>query len=120
MGISIEAIVSTKLGLASHQNAVPLLRQLTITSNDQAGLDDLTLELEPSLPFAAAKTWRIDRLRPGFSITIADRDVDLKEGYLADLTEGMHASVHLRLCSHRPAWCRRIGGRAPTSARWHE
>lgn len=99
MGISIEAIVSTKLGLASHQNAVPLLRQLTITSNDQAGLDDLTLELEPSLPFAAAKTWRIDRLGPDSSITIADRDVDLKDGYLADLTEVMHASVHVRLCS---------------------
>ncbi|HXR91699.1 MAG TPA: DUF3320 domain-containing protein [Steroidobacteraceae bacterium] len=99
MGISIDGIVSTKLGLASHQNAVPLLRQLTVTSNDQAGLDDLTLELEPSLPFAAAKTWRIDRLGPDSSIVIADRDVDLKEGYLADLTEGMHASVHLRLCS---------------------
>lgn len=99
MGISIDGIVSTKLGLASHQNAVPLLRQLTITSNDQAGLDDLTLELEPSLPFAAAKTWRIDRLGPDSSLAITDRDVDLKEGYLADLTEGMHASVHLRLCS---------------------
>ena len=43
MGISIDAIVSTKLGLASNQNAVPLLRQLTITSNNQADLDYLTL-----------------------------------------------------------------------------
>ncbi|MDW2981755.1 hypothetical protein [Rhodanobacter sp. KK11] len=33
MGISIEGVVSSKLGLASHQNAVPLLRQLTIAND---------------------------------------------------------------------------------------
>ena len=70
MGISIEGIVSTKLGLASHQNAVPLLRQLTIANDGVEGLDNLILELEPSLPFAAAKTWRIDRLGPDSSLTI--------------------------------------------------
>lgn len=99
MGISIEGFVSTKLGLASHQNAVPLLRQLTIANDGVEGLDDLVLELEPSLPFAAAKTWRIDRLGPDSSMAIPDRDVELKEGYLADLTETMQASVHLRLRS---------------------
>lgn len=99
MGISIEGVVSTKLGLASHQNAVPLLRQLTIANDGVEGLDDLILELEPSLPFAATKTWRIDRLGPDSSMAISDRDVELKEGYLADLTESMQASVHLRLRS---------------------
>lgn len=99
MGISIDCFVSTKLGLASHQNAVPLLRQLTIANDGVEGLDDLILELEPSLPFAATKTWRIDRLGPDSSMAIPDRDVELKEGYLADLTESMHASIHLRLRS---------------------
>ncbi|RAP57103.1 DUF3320 domain-containing protein [Oleiagrimonas sp. MCCC 1A03011] len=99
MEISIEGIVSTKLGLASHQNAVPLLRQLTIQHEGEEGLDDLVLELEPSLPFASAKTWRIDRLAPGSSLAIPDRDVELKEGYLSDLTESMQAAVYLRLRS---------------------
>lgn len=99
MGISIEGVVSTKLGLASHQNAVPLLRQLTIASDGEEGLDDLVLELEASLPFASTKTWRIDRLGPSSSTPISDRDVELKEGYLADLTESQQASVHLRLRS---------------------
>jgi len=97
MGISIEAMVSTKLGLASHQNAVPLLRQLVVTSSDGEGFDDLTLELEPSLPFATTKTWRIDRLDPDTSITVSDREIELKEGYLAALSESMQASVLLRL-----------------------
>ena len=50
MGISIEGVVSSKLGLASHQNAVPLLRQLIIANEGAEGLDDLVLELEASLP----------------------------------------------------------------------
>ncbi|HET6632466.1 MAG TPA: DUF3320 domain-containing protein [Rhodanobacteraceae bacterium] len=99
MGISIKGTVSTKLGLASHQNAVPLLRQLTITNDSDESLDNLVLELEPSLPFAASKTWRIDRLSAEASITLPDRDVQLKEGYLADLSESMQASVHVRLRS---------------------
>ncbi len=97
MGISIEGVVSAKLGLASHQNAVPLLRQLTITNDGEAGFDGLILELEPSLPFAAPKIWRIDRLGPESSLAIPDRDVELREGYLADLTESVQAAVHLRL-----------------------
>ncbi len=99
MAISIEGVVSAKLGLASHQNAVPLLQQLSITNEGEERLDDLVLELEPSLPFATVKTWRIDRLAPESSMAISDRDVELKEGYLADLTESMQASVQLRLRS---------------------
>jgi very-short-patch-repair endonuclease len=99
MGISIEGVVSTKLGLASHQNSVPLLRQLTIANDGTEGRDDLVLELEASLPFVNAKIWRIDRLGPDSSMSISDRDVELNEGYLADLTESLQASVHLRLRS---------------------
>lgn len=99
MGILIEGVVSAKLGLASHQNAVPLLQQLTITNEGEERLDDLVLELEPSLPFGIAKTWRIDRLGPESSMAISDRDVELQEGYLADLTESIQASVQLRLQS---------------------
>ena len=99
MGISIEGDVSSKLGLASHQNAVPLLRQLKIANDGTEGLEDLVLELETSLPFASPKSWRIDRLAPNSSIAIPDRDVELREGYLADLTESMRASIHLRLRS---------------------
>ena len=97
MGISIEGIVTSKLGLASHQNAVPLLRQLTITNDGEAAIKDLILELEPSLPFAVPKTWRIDRLDAASSIVVPDRDVELKDGYLADLTESLQTTVNLRL-----------------------
>ncbi|HET8636540.1 MAG TPA: DUF4011 domain-containing protein, partial [Acidobacteriaceae bacterium] len=99
MEISLEAIVSPKLGLASHQNAVPLLRQLLIKHGAGEDLEDLVLELEPSLPFATPKKWRIDRLGTDSAIEVADRDVELREGFLADLSESLRASLQLRLRS---------------------
>lgn len=99
MEISIETTVSPKLGLASHQNAAPIIKQLAVVNNGVEDLDDVVLEFEPSLPFAAKKTWRIDRLAASSRIPVADRDVELNEGYLADLSESIKASVHLRLRS---------------------
>lgn len=99
MTISIEVVVSSKLGLASHQNAVPLLRQLAVSNSGEDDLDRLTLELEPSLPFATSKTWSIDRLTKSSTIRISDRDVELEAGYLAGLSERVNASVNLRLRS---------------------
>lgn len=97
MGISIQGTITARLGLVSHQNAVPLIRELVVTNDGEVAIDDLILELEPSLPFAVAKIWRIDRLDADSSISVSDRDVELKEGYLAELTESMQASVNLQL-----------------------
>lgn len=99
MAISIEGVVSKKLGLVSHQNAVPLLRQLIVSSRDPRDLRDLALTLEPSLPFASPKVWHIDRLTTSGVIQLSDRDLELKEGYLAGLSESQIAAVDLRLTS---------------------
>jgi very-short-patch-repair endonuclease len=99
MEISIEGVVNKKLGLVSHQNAVPLLRQLTISSREPGDLRDLRLTLEPSLPFASSKVWHIDSLSASGVIQLPDRDLELKQGYLAGLSESQIAAVDLRLTS---------------------
>lgn len=99
MGISLDATVSSKLGLASHQNAVPLLRQITITNDGNEALEGLVVEFEPSLPFAEAKTWRIDRLDADSAIDLPDRNVGLKEGFLAGLSESVRGSARFRVRS---------------------
>src|SRR6185312_15938696 len=100
MDASIDAAVSNKLGLASHQNAVPLLRRVVIANTGDEPLADLVLEFEPSLPFAASKTWRVDRLSAGSTLEILDRNVELKERYLADLSESIRTSADFRLRLH--------------------
>lgn len=99
VGVSIEGAFAEKLGLVSHQNAVPLIRSLTITNDGDEDFADLTLELEATLPFAAMKTWPVDRLETGAVLDLPDRDIKLAEGYLADLTENVRAGINVRLRS---------------------
>jgi len=56
------------------------LRRIVITNAGAEPLDDLVLEFVPSLPFAAPKTWHIDRLGAGATLEIPDREIELKEG----------------------------------------
>lgn len=99
MDVWIDAAVSNKLGLASHQNAVPLLRRVAITNKVDGPIRDLVLEFEPGLPFATPKIWHIDQLNAGSTLEIPDRDVELKEAYLADLSESIRTSADFRLRS---------------------
>jgi len=97
MTIIIEATISAKIGFASHQNAVPLLRDLTVINQDLESRADLTLQLAADLPFLEPKTWRLDHLGPGDMLRISDRDVKLSPAFLHDVTESLVASVSIRL-----------------------
>ncbi|MGJ8523081.1 hypothetical protein R84981_001774 [Carnimonas sp. R-84981] len=99
MPLSIEGVISAKLGLVSHQNSVPLLRELIVSNPGQEQWEHLVLELKPSVPFAADKRWTIDRLNPESVLPIRDLDIELKQGYLSGLSESMQGSVLVRLCS---------------------
>lgn len=97
MGVSIKGVFTEKLGLVSHQNAVPLVRSLTITNDSGEDLESLSLDLSPALPFAKAKSWPVDRLIVGSEISLPDRDIRLSESYLADLTESVNTGVDVQV-----------------------
>lgn len=97
MEIKIEASVSAKTGFASHQNSVPLLRDLSVTNSGEADFTDLLLELSADLPFLEPKTWRLDRLGPGDSLRVSDRDIKLSPGFLHDIVESLVAAITIRL-----------------------
>ncbi|BCL74998.1 hypothetical protein JHS3_07340 [Jeongeupia sp. HS-3] len=98
MTIKIDVIVTEKLGFASQQNAVPVLRELEITNNSESDYDDLMLVLSASPAFLEGKTWKIDRLPKGDSLHITDRDLKLNAAYLADLSESLRGELKLLLC----------------------
>jgi len=97
MGVVIEGIVASKIGFASHQNSVPLLRELTLSNDAEIDYDDLVVELTGSLPFLEPKNWRIDRLLHGSSVRLSDRDVKLHAAYLADITESLSSDLTIRV-----------------------
>lgn len=99
MTIKIEGVIASKIGFASHQNSVPVLRELTVRNDGEVDYNDLELELVADPPFLEAKLWRLDRLGKDSTLHISDRSVTLNAGYLADLGESLAATLVLRLRS---------------------
>lgn len=97
LSINIEALIARKTGFASHQNAVPLVRELSLCNDSDSAFQDLVLTLSTDPSFIETRSWHLDRLNAGDRISVTDRDVTLNAGYLAGLTESLMADVVLRL-----------------------
>ncbi|WP_213877880.1 DUF4011 domain-containing protein [Pseudomonas sp. dw_358] len=97
MTIVIEALIARKIGFASHQNSVPLVRELSIGNQGEHSLQDLVLSLDTDPAFVETRRWNIDRLHPGDRLGISERDIKLNAGYLSGLSESLGAEVVLRV-----------------------
>ncbi|NNA05923.1 DUF3320 domain-containing protein [Pseudomonas lundensis] len=97
MNIKIEALIARKIGFASHQNAVPLVRELSLWNQEETNFENLTLTLSTAPDFVESRTWHIDRIHSGDRLSISERDIKLNAGYLSGLTESLSADVVMRL-----------------------
>lgn len=97
MNIKIDALIARKIGFASHQNAVPLVRELSLWNQEETTLEDLVLTLSTDPDFVESRSWNIDRIHAGDRLSISDRDIKLNAGYLSGLTESLNADVVMRV-----------------------
>jgi very-short-patch-repair endonuclease len=97
MTIEIEALIARKIGFASHQNAVPLIRELSLWNKQDTDIEHLTLTLSTDPDFVESRTWQIDRLNAGDRLGIRERDIKLNASYLSGLTESLNADVIMRV-----------------------
>ncbi|MEY3172245.1 MAG: hypothetical protein RLZZ436_158 [Planctomycetota bacterium] len=95
--VQLEINISDRLNYASWQNSVPVLQSVKILNTGPESLSGLTLEFESSPAFARPRRWILDRIAPGSSVSISDRDLQLDPDYLAGLTESERSEVSLRL-----------------------
>lgn len=93
--LAIEAAMAPKLSLADFQNAVPLIRELTLVSTLHEDTSQLELSLSSTPPFVKPKIWRLDAIQPGERYRIRDVDVQLDGPLLTRLTEAETATVTL-------------------------
>ncbi|MDB5937904.1 MAG: hypothetical protein JWP77_268, partial [Polaromonas sp.] len=91
--IDIEADATT--GYAAIQNAVPVVRALRLTNLQPEAIEQLVVTLACSPAFARGLTLRFDRLAAGETRRISPLDLLPDHGFLADLQESVHASVHV-------------------------
>lgn len=97
MSIKAQVSIARKLGFTSHQNAVPMLRELVLHNESEQTFQDLTLHLQTAPAVLEEKKWHIDRLLPDSSLDIRERDVKLNAEWLAELTESVTCEVTLSL-----------------------
>lgn len=95
--LKIDATLITKLNLADFQNAVPLVRDLSLINETDQTHEQVELVLTSDPPFLKPRRWQIDALAARSRYPIRDLDLNLDGGLLARLTEAETATVSLAL-----------------------
>ena len=93
----VEAILVGKLNLADFQNAVPMLRELSLVNDTNDAAKELELHVESVPAFLKPKVWRVDAVAAGDSYRITDLDVQLDGAFFTRLTEAETATVTFSL-----------------------
>lgn len=94
--VTANASVASKVSFATHQNAVPVLRELRVENGTDRTYENLRLTISVDPPVFAEKSWTLDRLGPQAVIAPHDRDLNLNATYLDELREAVRATVRLR------------------------
>ncbi len=96
-GIQIRATVAKKITFASHQNSVPLIRELSLHNVSESDYENLTLKFSSDPIFFTPRNWTIDRLRTDDILHIDDLDVMLSGEYLLGLNEAVSGNARFTL-----------------------
>lgn len=93
--ISLTCAIAGHVGMAFHQNAVPLLQEISIKNERDRDLVDVVVRLlsEPAVMQQAAI--RIDRIPIDATHHIRSPDVRLNPALLRKLTEGIKAEIRI-------------------------
>ena len=101
--VGINADIASCFTYAWFQNAIPVIRSIKIDNPTLQNVEDCQLHLVANPPFIRAKTWSIDRILAGDSITVTDRKVDLDASYLSGLNEAERGEITLTLSARGAA-----------------
>ncbi|BBF92157.1 DUF3320 domain-containing protein [Blastochloris tepida] len=91
--VTIRSAVAGQIGVAFHQNAVPIVRELVIANAGEADLIDVRVTLTGEPGFLAPLTLRIDRIAAGATHHLPTPDLVLDAGFLRSIAEGLRGSL---------------------------
>lgn len=94
----IHVDIAKKINYACHQSSYALVRSLSIENpEDGEDLTDLVLDISADQDVIKTKQWRIDLVTAGQTIYLSDRRVDLRGGFLAELSDRMTTDITFTL-----------------------
>src|SRR6218665_1544660 len=95
--VAVHADIAECFTYASFQNAIPIIRSISVENLTGEILEACQLRLTANPPFLRARTWVLDRILPGDQVALGDRRVEMDAGYLAGLNEAERGEVSLSL-----------------------
>ncbi len=95
--VRLDAVIAGKLNLADFQNAVPMIKALSIVNETPSALGQVDLWIESVPAFLRPKVWRIESVAEGATRSLPDLDVELDGPLLTRLTEAEQSTVSFTL-----------------------
>jgi hypothetical protein len=87
------------INLAFYQNAIPIIRELSVSNATGAELRDVSVHLSSEPPFVTPSVWRIDRIAKDDVHHLKTVDLKLDQAFLSGLTASRRAEILLRVVS---------------------
>ena len=108
---NVEVVCTTaqNINLAFYQNAIPIIRELSIRNASGDELRQIAVRLSSEPPFVTPGVWRIDRIANEDVHHLTVVDLKLDHAFLAGLTASRRAEIFVRIefsdrRSPKPAW----------------
>ncbi|MFD1330583.1 DUF3320 domain-containing protein [Methylopila musalis] len=99
--VNIACSAYEHVSIAHHQNAIPIIRELTLTNDGETDLADIAITLSSEPPAITATTLRIEGVIAGGRHHIPTPDVRLDTSLLAAVTEAARMELKIVVSSGR-------------------
>lgn len=93
--LKITCSAAENINVAFYQNAVPIIRELTLENELGRDLTDISVRLSSEPAFLTPGVWRIDRLSDKATNHLRSLDLKLDSAFLAGLTASRRAELHI-------------------------
>lgn len=93
--LSIECTIADHVSIAFHQNAVPIISDLSIENQGDSDLADIEITLVSEPPFALPVTVCVDRVLGGATHHLTVANLRLDPAFLRKLTEGVRGEFRI-------------------------
>ena len=97
--LSIECTIADHVSIAFHQNAVPIISDLSIENQGDSDLADIEITLVSEPPFASPVTIRVDQVPSGATHHLKVANLRLDPAFLRNLVEGVRGEFRIAATS---------------------
>ena len=92
----ITSVVASHISVAFHQNAVPVVYEITLHNGTEEDIADVELTIVSEPAFALPLNMRVERIAAGATHHVRTPNLQLDAGFLRKITEGIRGSLSIK------------------------